>query len=62
MKTDKYDKTFLQSNMMGPNSMRILEELLKDVKLKKEMKVLDLGCVMGLDFFGKRIQGHGLCR
>ena len=48
MKTDKYDKAFLQDNMMGPNSMRILEELLKDVKLEKGMKILDLGCGRGL--------------
>jgi len=48
MKTEKYSKDFLQKNMMGPNSMLILEALLEDVKLKRGMKILDLGCGMGL--------------
>ena len=48
MKTEKYSEDFLRKNMMGPNSMLILEELLEEVKLKKGMKILDLGCGMGL--------------
>ena len=47
-RTGKYDKDFLKKNMMGPNSMMILEELLEKVPLKLEMKVLDLGCGNGL--------------
>lgn len=47
-KADKYDKDFLKANMMGPNSMKILEELLKDVNLNSSMRVLDLGCGRGL--------------
>lgn len=47
-RTEKYDKNFLKKNMMGPNSIMILEELLKDVPLKPEMRVLDLGCGNGL--------------
>ena len=47
-RTGKYDKDFLKKNMMGPNSMMILEELLEKVSLKPEMKVLDLGCGNGL--------------
>lgn len=47
-KADKYDKDFLKENMMGPNSMKILEELLKDVNLNSSMRVLDLGCGRGL--------------
>ena len=47
-RTGKYDKDFLKKNMMGPNSMMILEELLEKVPLKPEMKVLDLGCGNGL--------------
>ena len=43
-KTAKYDKVFLSQNMMGPNSMLILEELLGDGLLEKGMRVLDLGC------------------
>lgn len=47
-RTEKYDKDFLKSNMMGPNSMMILEELLEKVPLNPEMRVLDLGCGNGL--------------
>ena len=47
-RTGKYDKDFLKKNMMGPNSMMILEELLEKAPLKPEMKVLDLGCGNGL--------------
>lgn len=47
-RTKKYDKKFLQDNMMGPNSMMILEELTEGLPLKKGMKVLDLGCGRGL--------------
>lgn len=47
-KTKKYDKLFLKENMMGPNSMLILEELVDGLPLKPGMKVLDLGCGKGL--------------
>ena len=47
-RTEKYDKEFLKKNMMGPNSIMILEELLGEVPLKPEMRVLDLGCGNGL--------------
>lgn len=47
-RTEKYDKEFIRSNMMGPNSMKILEELLDKVPLKSNMRVLDLGCGNGL--------------
>ena len=47
-KTEKYDKDFLKENMMGPNSMMILEELLNEIPLKAGMRVLDLGCGNGL--------------
>ena len=47
-RTEKYDKDFLKPNMMGPNSMMILEELLEKVHLKPGMRVLDLGCGNGL--------------
>ena len=48
IKTNKYDKNFISENMMGPNSLKILEELTNDIPLKKGMKVLDLGCGRGL--------------
>ncbi len=43
-KADNYNKNFVDQNMMGPNSMVILEELLGNIKLQREIKVLDLGC------------------
>lgn len=47
-KSDKYDKSFVAENMMGPNSLKILEELTSDIPLKSGMRVLDLGCGKGL--------------
>ncbi len=35
IKTNKYDKNFISENMMGPNSLKILEELTNDIPLKK---------------------------
>ncbi len=43
-----YDEEFIKSNMMGPNSMRIISELAESLKLEKGMRVLDLGCGKGL--------------
>ncbi len=48
IKSNKYDKKFVNKNLMGPNSMKMLEELLQSVKLEKGMRVLDLGCGKGL--------------
>lgn len=47
-RTEKYSKDFLNQNMMGPNSMLILEELTENLPIKKGMRVLDLGCGRGL--------------
>ena len=48
IRTKKYDKDFLNVNMMGPNSIMLLEELLADIPLNHRMRVLDLGCGNGL--------------
>src|SRR5574344_58188 len=48
IKSNKYDKKFINENLMGPNSMKMLEELLQSVKLEKGMRVWDLGCGKGL--------------
>ena len=48
IKTEKYDKNFISENMMGPNSMIIIEELTNKLPLEKGMRVLDLGCGKGL--------------
>ncbi len=44
----KYDRSFIYENMMGPNSIIILEELLSEIELNKKMRILDLGCGRGL--------------
>ena len=48
IRTIKYDNQFLLDNMMGPNAMKILEEMTAGLALKKGMRVLDLGCGKGL--------------
>ena len=40
--------SFFNENMMGPNSVLMLEELLCNINLKPGMKILDLGCGKGL--------------
>ncbi|GAB6089384.1 SAM-dependent methyltransferase [Spirochaeta dissipatitropha] len=47
-KTSNLDSGFIYNNLMGPNSVRIISELLETVALKPGMKVLDLGCGKGL--------------
>lgn len=39
-----YSHEFLKENMMGPNSVRILNELCEKINLKPGMRILDLGC------------------
>ena len=46
--TDSYDKEFQLAAMMGPNAMRLAEELASFVPLKTGMRILDLGCGMGI--------------
>lgn len=46
--TDSYDADFLLETMMGPNAMRVTEELCSYLPLEEGMRVLDLGCGMGL--------------
>ncbi len=48
IKTGNYDKQFLLDNMMGPNAMKIAEELTAGLTMKPGMRVLDLGCGRGL--------------
>ena len=45
MKCDKYKEFFTKENMMGPNSIRLLDEMLnKEPAMIKGERVLDLGC------------------
>ena len=39
---------FMKSTMMGPNAMRMAEELTSHLDMKEDMRVLDLGCGCGL--------------
>jgi len=59
MNTKKYEFTdrfnsdnknfeFTQSSMMGPNAMRIAEEMTSFLDIEESMRILDLGCGMGL--------------
>ncbi len=46
--TDNYDKAFLLDTMMGPNAMRITEELAGYLPITPGMRILDLGCGNGI--------------
>jgi cyclopropane fatty-acyl-phospholipid synthase-like methyltransferase len=51
--TDKFisnenNFAFMQDNMMGPNVLRIAEEMALHLDLKENMRILDLGCGCGL--------------
>lgn len=46
--TNSYDKEFLLETMMGPNAMRVAEELTDYMDIQEGQRVLDLGCGMGI--------------
>ncbi|QIZ53309.1 methyltransferase domain-containing protein [Dickeya zeae] len=46
--TDSYDSTFLLDTMMGPNAMRITEEMAAQLPITPGMRILDLGCGKGI--------------
>ncbi len=46
--TDQYEQNYLQGAMMGPNAMRIAEEMAGFLPLVPGMRILDLGCGMGI--------------
>ena len=47
---DSNDKNaeFLKTAMMGPNAMRVAEELASHLSINENMRILDLGCGRGL--------------
>ncbi len=47
-RTDKYEKSWISENWMGPNPLWLLEELCEHLELKPGMKVLDMGCGKGI--------------
>jgi cyclopropane fatty-acyl-phospholipid synthase-like methyltransferase len=46
--TDNYDRDFLMDTMMGPNAMLITEEMANFLPISPGMRILDLGCGMGI--------------
>lgn len=47
-KACKYDPHFIKENIMGPNPMKLLEELLAAYPIRQGSTVLDLGCGRGV--------------
>lgn len=47
-KNTNFERDFLLQNLMGPNCLRIAEELTQEIQLGPGMRVLDLGCGTGL--------------
>lgn len=44
----KFEERYLKENMMGPNAVLLLEELMSGLNLKPDMRIMDLGCGKGL--------------
>ncbi len=47
-KSEKFDPDFMRENMMGPNCVKLLEDISAHMALHPGMRVLDLGCGKGL--------------
>ena len=45
---ENYRNFFTKEYLMGPNSLRLLDEMLKKYPLKEGARVMDLGCGMGI--------------
>ncbi len=60
IKSNKYDKNFVKNNIMGPNPLKLLEELLSlhSMTISPTDTVLDLGCGRGITsiFLAKEYQ------
>ena len=48
LKSEKYDKAWVEANWMGPHPLWLLEDLLGHMNLRPGMKVLDMGCGKGI--------------
>jgi len=46
--SDEKNHKFMKDAMMGPNAMRVSEELASYLQIDEGMRILDLGCGMGL--------------
>lgn len=42
------EKSFMEDNMMGPNAIKLLQQLTSHLVLEPSMRVLDLGCGRGI--------------
>src|SRR5512136_10988 len=46
---ERNNKSFVENNRMpGPNALRLIEVLCENMDLRPGMKILDMGCGMGL--------------
>lgn len=43
-----FSEDFIYKNLMGPNCLKILRELIEVIEIKPNMRILDLGCGTGL--------------
>lgn len=48
MKADQYRHLMTREYMMGPNTLRLLEEIMSGCTMKSGGRILDLGCGAGL--------------
>ena len=48
IRSKNYENFFTDEFLMGPNSLKLMEELTSEMSLKQGMRVLDLGCGTGL--------------
>lgn len=48
IKSHEFDSKLIYETIMGPSPLYFAEEICENLKLKKGMRVLDLGCGMGL--------------
>ncbi len=44
----EFSDSYLKENMMGPNAVMLLDELVSALELTPDMRILDLGCGTGL--------------
>lgn len=48
LKNEQHNKAFLNTNLMGPNAIKLIKELVSNLKIEKGMRILDLACGTGL--------------
>ena len=51
MRCDSYKDLFSKEYLMGPNSMRLLDELIEKYPINTNLKIMDLGCGKGITSF-----------